>query len=491
MPLPVDLIVIVDGGAEFRSRPNRLGRIGAIHVAETDLVTLADYFTEAFGLPQTGTLDRLLAALAVLAERGEIKDQYISNDGQVATHCRRAGIGYEQRWFDTQRWRTLRRRVPLFAAIEPNGFLRTLSVELKAADAYDSTFDVFLQEEFSDPGAGYPDVVYSGYSHHVHISYETLTAVADLFADRIAPPHTDRPDESAATILTELVARGELGAHLPPGGNRDRLIAWCAEVSVVARGGGQPRKHEILRADDMVLAVVFWADWRPPILWFTEAYRARDERSGGTEYRVTVPIEDLPVLVDRFEQRLALSPGRGRVDDRLIACFDAMAAHGHLHAGAARQANRDRVAAWITDAGITATVEGFARTEQILNLYRAGTDCLFELVLTLDASAPGDHGIEFREKYEYLPQTGDAGREYSYSVTTPYTSLPTLVAHLETTPGEGDLEERLTRCFKHLIQTGELAGNLDLQVARDRIAARFVQAGVPAITDSSSWINSD
>jgi hypothetical protein len=427
----------------------------------------------------------------VLAERGEIKDQYISNDGQVATHCRRAGVGYEQRWFDTQRWRTLRRRVPLFAAIEPNGFRRTLSVELKTAGANASDFDVFLQEEFSDPSASYPDVIYTGYSHHVHIGYETLAAVAGLFADRFALPHTDRPDERAARLLTELVARGELGAHLPPGGNRDRLIAWCADVSVVARGEGQPRKHEILRVEDLVLEVVFWADWRPPVLWFTEAYRARDERWGGTEYRVTAPIEDLPVLVDRFEQRLGLSPGTGRVDDRLIACFDAMAAQGRLHGGAVRQGNRDRVAAWITDAGITATVEGFARTEEILKLYRPGTDCLFELVLTMDASAPGDHGIVFREKYEYLPQTGDAGREYSYSVTTPYTSLPTLVAHLETSPGEGGFEERLTRCFKHLVQTGELAGDLDLEVARDRVAARFVQAGVPAITDSSHWINSD
>jgi hypothetical protein len=175
----------------------------------------------------------------------------------------------------------------------------------------------------------------------------------------------------------------------------------------------------------------------------------------------------------------------------LIACFDAMATQGHLHGGAARQGNRELVAAWITDAGITATVDGFARTEQILKLYRLGTDCLFELVLTMDASAPGNSGIEFREKYEYLPQAGDAGREYSYSVTAPYTSLPALVADLETSPGEGDLEERLTRCLKHLVQTGELAGDLDREVARDRVAARFVHAGVPAITDSSSWINSD
>ncbi len=168
-----------------------------------------------------------------------------------------------------------------------------------------------------------------------------------------------------------------------------------------------------------------------------------------------------------------------------------MAAQGHLHGGAVRQGNREGVAAWITDAGITATVEGFARTEEILKLYRPGTDCLFELVLTMDGFASGDRGIVFCEKYKYLPRTGDAGREYSYSVMTPYASLPVRVAALETSPGEGDLEERLTQCFKHLVQTGELAGDLDLQVARDRVAARFVQAGVPAITDSSHSVNSD
>jgi hypothetical protein len=77
-------------------------------------------------------------------------------------------------------------------------------------------------------------------------------------------------------------------------------------------------------------------------------------------------------------------------------------------------------------------VEGLARTETILKCYRPGTDCLFELVLTMDASAPAEHGIVFRENYEYLPRAGDAGREYSYSVTTAYTSLPALVAHFET-----------------------------------------------------------
>ena len=325
----------------------------------------------------------------------------------------------------------------------------------------------------------------------MHIGYESFAVLAGLLEHRFALPHRERLDESAETILTELVKRGELGPHLPPGGIRDRFVAWCSEVSVTARGGGHPRKHEILRVRDMVLELVFWADWRPPRLGLTEAYRAGDDRWGGTEYRVTVPIEAIPVLVERFEHRLGLPATAGRADDRLIACFEAMVVQGLLHGGGSRQNSRALVAGWITDAGITPSVEGFARTEQILKLHRRASDCLFELVLIMDASAPAERGIVFREKYEYLPQVGDAGREYSYSVTTPYTSLPGLLAHLETHPGDGDLEERLTRCFEQLVKAGVLTGDLAIEAARDRVAALFVEAGVPAVTDSSFWINSD
>jgi hypothetical protein len=479
MTLPVEL-VLEPGHAEFRSRPNRLGRMGAVRVAEADLAALAGYFGRAFGLPAAETLERVFAGLNRLAERGEIQDRYLSNESAVATHCRRAGIGYEFRWFDTEQWQTKRRRVPLFRATEPNGFLRILSVEL-------STSGVFLQEEFVDPLAAHPEDVYTGYGHHASLDNATFSAVAESLAHRFGVPHGDSPE----VVLAELIARGELGPHLPPRGNQDRLIAWCAEAGFRVRPDGSPRKRELLRAGEMVLELEFWADWQPPVLWFTEAYREKKERRGGTEYRVTVPIDAVPTLVESFERRLGVAPGPGRADDRLIACFEAMVAQEVLHSERARQSNRRLVAEWVNEAGVTPTVEGFARKEQVLKTYRSGTDCLFELVLVMDASVTGDRGIVFSEKYEYLPQSGDAGREYSYSVRTPYTSLPALVAQLETTPGEGDLEERLARCFRQLAGAGELTGELGLEVARDRVAARFVAAGVPAVTDSSSWFNSD
>lgn len=489
MSLPLELVLASDG-AEFRSRPNRLGRIGAVRVAEADLVTLAGYFGRVFGLPAAEPLERILAGLTTLAARGEIKDQYIGNENAVATHCRRAGIGYEFRWFDTERWRTRRRRVPLFRSTEPNGFLRVLSVELDAPGDGGGG-GLRLEEEFVDPVATHPEDVYTGYSRDVHLGYSSLVPLGELLEGRFGLPYAERPDDRAEAILTGLVARGELGPHLPPGGNRDRLIAWCAEAGSIVRGDGSPRKHQLLRARELVLELVFWADWRPPVLRFTEAYREGDDRWGGTEYRVTVPIDDVPVLAESFERRLGLAAGAGRADDRLIACFEAMVARDVLPSGIPRQANRALVAEWITAAGVTPTVEGFARKEQVLKVYRAGTDCLFELVLVMDASATGDRGIVFSEKYEYLPQSGDAGREYSYSVRTPYTSLGALVAHLETAPGEGELEGRLTGCFRQLAEAGELTGELGLEVARDRVAARFVEAGVPAVTDSSFWINSD
>jgi hypothetical protein len=488
MALPVELVLTPDG-AEFRSRPNRLGRIGAVRVAEAELENLAAYFGRVFGLPAAGTLDRVMAGLTRLAERGEIKDRYLGNESVVGTHCRRAGIGYEFRWFDTERWRTKRRRVPLFRATEPNGFLRVLSVELETSG---DDGGLLLQEEFVDPAAVPPEDVHTGYSRDLHLDSASLVPLGELLAARFPLPYAERPDDRAEAMLTALVARGELGPHLPPGGNRDRFLAWCAEAGVRARADGMPRRHELLRGGDLVLELVFRADWRPPVLWFTEAYRPpRDERWGGTEYRVSVPIDAVPVLVERFERRLGTAPGPGRPDDRLIACFAALVSRGVLSGGRARQGNRRLVAEWVTEAGVTPAVEGFARREEVLRVYRPSTDCVFELVLVMDASVTGDRGIVFSESYEYLPQSGDAGREYGYSVRTPYASLPALVDQLEAVPGEGDLEERLSRCFARLVETGELGGALELQVARDRVAARFVAAGVPAVTDSSSWISSD
>ncbi|MET7400785.1 hypothetical protein ABZS66_45630 [Dactylosporangium sp. NPDC005572] len=113
------------------------------------------------------------------------------------------------------------------------------------------------------------------------------------------------------------------------------------------------------------------------------------------------------VLVEEFERRLGLTPVPGRTDERLIACFDAIAEQGHLSARLPRQGNRAVMAEWITAAGVTPTLRGFARTERLLHVHRTSTDCIYELALTMD-SAVSDGGVSFSEKYDYLPRSGDA-----------------------------------------------------------------------------------
>jgi hypothetical protein len=497
--MPITLEIISEPpGAEFRSLPNDLGRMGAIRVARVDLGALADYFDRRFGLPGTDTVeDRLTAAIQVMADRGEISTRYASNHDHIASYCERAGVAYERIWFDTKRWLPSQRRVPLFRSIEPNGFLRTLSVlvfPVGAAGVDHSRFGVSLDENFSDPAASHPDDVYSRYGYELAIDYEAFGALADLLEERFGLPPEEHLDDRAEVIFTGLVERGELGAHLPPGGNRERLAGWCRELDIRPRWGGLTRKHVMLRAEasGLVLELSFRpVFWPPPEVRFTEAHRVGDLRYGGTQYEVTAPYESMPGLVEDFERRLGLTPARGRIDDRLIACFDALVGQGHLNDRLPRQGNRAVVSEWIAATGVTPTMHGFARTERLLKVHRASTDCIFELVLTMDSAARDGAGVSFSERYDYLPQAGDAGREYAYGIQTSYASMAALVEYFETEPGEGDLEERLTRCFKALVARGELSNELGLREARDRVAAWFDQAGVAGTPTDWHWFNSD
>ncbi|AGZ41569.1 hypothetical protein [Actinoplanes friuliensis] len=478
MTLPLELVTD-PAGAEFRSLLNRLGRRGAIRVARADLGTLADYLDQRFGLPPAGTVEeRLSAAIQVMADREEIQARYLSNHDHLATYCERAGITYERIWFDGERWLLSHRCVPLFRSVEPNGFLRTLTAVLPRLGSRSEDFR--LVESFSDPATAHPDDIYTAYGHTVWQAYEDFGPVADLLEARFGLPHREHVDDRAATILTGLAERGELGPDLPPGANGRRFADWCREAGARPRLDGRTRTH-VLRTGEPVLEVAFWPHFGPsPFVRFTEAYRTGDLRHGGTQYHVDAPLDDLPRLVEEFERRLGLEPATGRADDRFIACLEVLVARIGL---LSRQGSRALVAEWITASGVTPTVTGFARTEQLVHVHRSSTDCIYELVLTMDATAE----ITFAEKYEYLPQAGDAGREYSYGVRTPYASLAALVAYL----GGGAGEEGLTRGFRALVADGTLTAELGLEEARDRVAEVFRRAGVPAELTDSHWINSD
>lgn len=68
------------------------------------------------------------------------------------------------------------------------------------------------------------------------------------------------------------------------------------------------------------------------------------------------------------------------------------------------------------------------------------------------------------------------------TASAPYSALPDLVAHFESLPmlrpapaGSGEWE-RLVHYLRELARTGELTGDLEIRVARDRVAAHFAAA---------------
>jgi hypothetical protein len=260
---------------------------------------------------------------------------------------------------------------------------------------------------------------------------------------------------------------------------------------------GSLRRAELLRAarrdgsPPLVLGLEFWPEPHTEEIRFVEAYPTGRYTSRDTTYAATASLTAMPQLVEQIESRLDLTPVPGRIDDRIIACFTAMVASGHLGDHLPRQGNRAVAAEWMTAAGVTPTVTGFARTERLRWVHRTASDCIYELSLTMDVAADSNAGVVFRERYEYLPTAGDAGREYSYLVSAPYDALAALVTYLETEPGPGNLEERLARCFHERVRTGDLHADLGLEQARDLVAQWFREAGVNATTDDSHWFNSD
>jgi hypothetical protein len=234
--------------------------------------------------------------------------------------------------------------------------------------------------------------------------------------------------------------------------------------------GSDGRRHTVMRDGTLALELWFGAgEFR-----FTEAY------DGGTEYRVSASLSAVPALADAFGRRLDLPPSSASAEDRLLACVEAMAAAGRIGHGLPRQGSRAVMAAWMAAAGVPATLSGFVRVEQVLVAPATG----MRLTLTMDATA-SDHGIVFSE-------TRDTPAA-CFRVRAPYACLPDLLSHLEDRrrPREGDLEERLTRCFRRLVATGVLAPGRPPAQARDVVAALFREAGAPVDLDAPERIGTD
>ncbi|WP_433222800.1 hypothetical protein ACQP00_24450 [Dactylosporangium sp. CS-047395] len=126
---------------------------------------------------------------------------------------------------------------------------------------------------------------------------------------------------------------------------------------------------------------------------------------------------------------------------------------------------------------------------QLLSTFRAGAGCTFSLTLLVSAI---DDKIAFREFYDYHARAGDPGREYAYSVETPFASLEALTVHLrallEIEPG-GAPADRLAACFQALVERGVLGDGQGIEANRNAVAQLFGAAGVPGKTDVWAWFN--
>ncbi len=429
-------------GVEFREPLDRRGRGGALWVP----------------------LDAADALAAHLA--GEA---HATRDGLIPW-CVRSGVEFDALWFDGSHRGSVHRGHPLLVT-EEGDRLRILLLEF-----WDSTSEWF--------GLRFSEVYDQAHAARHTFDVDTGRRAFVLFGQS----NLDRAGERAVVeAFRARIAAGELGPHLPPGGNRDLVEGWITGAGLRRKVGGLPRTHEILRSGALVLTMRCWVGPRPQTFCFEEEHRTGAYRDHANVHAVSAPMDDLERLVTFLERRYPPAPGPRRLDDRLAACFDAAVAAGDLTDRLPRQGARDLVAGWFAEAGTAATQTGFARTERLLKVHRAATDCIFELTLTTDPQAGA---ITFREQYEYLPRPGDAGREYSYGVRTPYTSIRRLNEFLGAAAG-GDPQARLAQCFRDLVAAGRIGDGLPLRQARDRIQALFAEAGVPAEPADSHWISSD
>lgn len=189
------------------------------------------------------------------------------------------------------------------------------------------------------------------------------------------------PQDRLIACFEALVARGELGDALARQENRARVAAWFAEAGAQVTMFGFDRGETLLRVyrsnSDCVFKLrlsIDRGDYKPGIR-FDEFYdylpRYGDD---GREYAYSVRtgLSSLGRLVRFFGARLdepastpekpaELGGGAGdryvpdhQLEDRLVRHFRQLVARGELGDTLPLRENRDRVAAWFDEAGVSA-----------------------------------------------------------------------------------------------------------------------------------------
>ncbi|WP_426514128.1 hypothetical protein ACPPVO_28000 [Dactylosporangium sp. McL0621] len=332
----------------------------------------------------------------------------------------------------------------LHTSTTPTGHQRTLAVAVRDA--------LVFTEKYTGDGSGWMG------------RFTSFRAEARLDAD---------PGPLVAAVA-DLAARGKL--DLPPMAARERVADLLAAAGLLVRRDSTVPWVHLSRHATLTVA----PDGRPPAITFAEYGGDDGRRHVVTEY------DD----IDRLTGHLAAAHPASIVDiaagdriGRFIAAFTAFADASGTHAGP--------VAALYEELGLEFE-ERFERRYRLLHTNRADTDCLFSLTLLVSSI---ENRISFSEFYDYGARPGDPGREYGYSVVTPYDSLEPLTADLEArlgrTPDGAPAQDRLAACFADLVARGALGDGRPIESNRDAVTELLTAAGVPAKPDFWVWFDSD
>jgi hypothetical protein len=443
-------------------------------------------------LEQTGVTGadeaRLVAASRAAAERDGLERYAARSIGsELRRWCHQAGLSSD--WTDGAR---RLRREHILAKVPQPATGREVTVTLGFRTSGDQD-QVSFEEEYRRPG----EVL--GYSYGLTIGYDGLPTLIEYvettYGIAPSPDEPDAPEDRLIRSFAELVARGTLNPVAGPGLLRELVETWCRAAGVEPSRRGFDRRETVIESPthgDQLVRVSFSINAYSKQLGFEEGYGTAQSHWRDALYQLQFPYSSMDRLLPWLEARVG-DPVDERLsdDDRLAACWHALARRGDLSPGRAMEV-RDRVADWLSEAGVEFKRYGTARTawsETLLSVHRADRGCIFTLTLVLDPEA-GDKGITFTEFYDYGPRGDDPGREYGYSVHALYDALGVLADAYA--PGtDGTPAERLAGAFKAMVQAGVLGDDMPLKANRQRVSQGFAAAGVSATTSSWSWFNSD
>lgn len=360
--------------------------------------------------------------------------------------------------------------------VDPSSNL-IVSTKFSSSEETHGTF--VFEEQYSEPANSYT----------VWLMADAVPILDEYLEKWLGWSPAGDPAERLVHCLEELITRGDLRTSDGRSALREQVFAWCEEAGLSPKRGGVNRREVVLNHGSLTIEVTVDSTSRKVI--FQECHGPIDQRAG--LYQIHWPQSSIAAVTDLLENRAGAQPAAEDWQERLIGAFRAVAARGQLAPGEQPMEIRDRLAGWLAEAGIPFQSYGSEWQTTLLRVHRQRNDCIFTLRVTLDPER-GTEGIRFTEFYDYLPLADDPGREYGYTVHAPYESLLTLVAFFDRyldRSRPGSPQSRLIDDLSALIERGELGDDLPLRENHLRVARWFEAAGVPADTETWTWVNSE